>query len=147
MVAHFASENRWHAFREPSEFPPTWTYRSAGLLSCRRMRRAESAEQAFNRAMSESGKAQEKAYPLAGKVTIDGQTPKFTDRSYRLVVVLNDPDNLGVPATQRPHVEAKKNGEFAFSTIWATGRNRAGKIHRDLRRLRTPSQVRFHSAR
>jgi hypothetical protein len=77
----------------------------------------QSAEQAFNRAMSESGKAQEKAYPLAGKVTIDGQTPKFTDRSYRLVVVLNDPDNLDVPAIQRPHVEAKKNGEFGFSTL------------------------------
>ncbi len=77
----------------------------------------QSAEQAFNRAMSDSGKAQEKAYPLAGKVTIDGQSPKFTDRSYRLVFVLNDPDNLDVPAIQRPHVEVKKNGEFAFSTI------------------------------
>ena len=76
--------------------------------------------------MSESGKAQEKAYPLAGKVTIDGQTPKFTDRSYRLVVVLNDPDNLGVPATQRPHVEAKKNGEFAFSRL-GNGTESAGK--------------------
>jgi hypothetical protein len=76
----------------------------------------EGAEQAFNRAMSESGKTREKTYPLAGKVTIDGQTPKLPDRSYRLIVVLNDPENPNVPAFQRPHVEVKKNGEFAFST-------------------------------
>jgi hypothetical protein len=75
-----------------------------------------SAEQALNRAMADAGKVKGAVYPLAGKVTIDSQAPQFDKPSYRLVVVLNDPDKPDVPAIQRPHVEVNKEGEFAFST-------------------------------
>ena len=122
------------------------TRRSAGLLSCRRMRGRTVAEQAFNRAMSEAGRSKEGVYPLAGKVTIDGQTPKSHGPCIGWLSSSMIPKSR-IPAINKPHVEAKKNGEFAFSTYRATGRSQAWKIHRDLWRFQTSIQVRFHSAR
>jgi hypothetical protein len=76
----------------------------------------QSAEQSLDRAMLDAGKTKGDVAPLAGRVTIDSQTPKFDDASFRLVVVLNEPDKLDVPASKRPQVEVDPNGEFAFST-------------------------------
>jgi hypothetical protein len=76
----------------------------------------QNAEQALDNAMKDAGKAKGTVYPLAGKVTIDGQPPKFEKANQRLVVVLNDAEHLDVPAIRCPHVEANQNGEFSFTT-------------------------------
>jgi hypothetical protein len=87
----------------------------------------QSAEQSLNQAMAQAGKSKENVYPLAGKVTVDGQPPKFPGPAYRLVVVLNDPDKPDTPTIKKPHVEAGKDGSFAFSTYKANDGIRPGK--------------------
>jgi len=52
-------------------------------------------------------------YPLAGKVTVDGQAPQFA-RPLRLVVMLNDPSKPGfAPRFVR---QCNDEGDFAFGT-------------------------------
>ena len=47
-------------------------------------------------------------------MTIDGQPPQT--RGNPLVVMLNDLSKPDVPFRQRPHVQVKEDGQFAFDT-------------------------------
>lgn len=63
--------------------------------------------------LKQTGQSRAKIYPLAGKVTIDGQPPHivFPDR---LLVMLTDPSNPIL--VNRPCRQCNDAGEFAFRT-------------------------------
>jgi hypothetical protein len=63
--------------------------------------------------LKQAGPNRPDVYPLAGKVTIDGQPPQFA-RPLRLVVMLNDPSNPIL--TKRPIRQCNDEGKFAFGT-------------------------------
>lgn len=108
----------------------------------------QGGQQALNQAMTAAGKQIETVYPLAGNVTIDSQAPNF-DPSYRLVVVLNEPDKLDLPTIQKPHVEANKDGGFSFGTYATNDGFKPGKYivtfgvfrHKRLQGLVPPDQL------
>jgi hypothetical protein len=61
-----------------------------------------------------AGAKREKVYPLAGKITIDGQVP--TRARDRLVIMLNDPQKLDIPSREKTRTEANEQGEFSFTS-------------------------------
>jgi hypothetical protein len=69
--------------------------------------------QSLDAFLKQSGPNRPIVYPLAGKVTIDGQPPQF-ERPLRLVVMLNDPKNPILAL--RPSRQCNDEGEFAFGT-------------------------------
>ena len=69
--------------------------------------------QSLEALLKQTGQNRAALYPLAGKVTIDGQPPQFV-RPNRLIVMLNDPNNPDL--TRRPCRECNEEGEFAFGT-------------------------------
>jgi hypothetical protein len=78
----------------------------------------QSADQALNKALANAGQQREKIYPLAGTVTIDGQSPHFDKPAYKLTVILNDPQSPDAPIRERPYVVADSHGGFAFETYF-----------------------------
>jgi hypothetical protein len=63
--------------------------------------------------LKQAGPNRPSVFPLAGKVTIDGQPPQFA-RPLRLVVLLHDPSRLGFGPR---HIrQCTDDGEFAFGT-------------------------------
>lgn len=74
-------------------------------------RRAEN--ESLDAFLKQAGPNRLNVYPLAGKVTIDGQPPQFA-RPLRLVVMLNDPSNANL--ARRPARQCNDEGEFAFGT-------------------------------
>jgi hypothetical protein len=86
----------------------------------------QSSEQALQNSLANAGASKESIYPLAGNVTIDRHAPELKQGEW-LVVMLNDPAHLDVPAMQKPYVEANRDGEFAFSTYTKGDGIKAGK--------------------
>jgi len=66
-------------------------------------------------------------HPLAGKVTIDGQTPPFVFPQ-RLIVMLYDPAKPNLPPAKRPCRQVSADGEFAFGTFTKEDGLPAGKF-------------------
>jgi hypothetical protein len=75
----------------------------------------EAPEQSLNRVLKEQGQSKATVYPLAGKVTIDGQRPQV-DRKTKLVVMLYDPSQPDLPIGRRPVETTDSEGRFAFHT-------------------------------
>ena len=86
------------------------------LVSACGCSKTQSADQALNAALANSGLQREKTYPLAGIVMVDSQAPHFAKRGQKLVVMLNDPKKPDVPVMEKAYVEANDKGEFSFST-------------------------------
>ncbi len=75
-----------------------------------------SEDRAVDEALSSLGEARLKVFPLAGKVTIDGQPPQSSDRRKKILVVLNDATKPDQHILERPVVVCSPSGEFAFHT-------------------------------
>jgi hypothetical protein len=73
------------------------------------------ADQALDKALKRAGKTKETVYPLAGRVTIDGQPPQLDLRN-SVVAILIDRQKIGEPAVRHPFAECDRNGGFAFSS-------------------------------
>lgn len=74
----------------------------------------QTAEQALQAQLKLSGVEKQAVFPLAGRVTIDGQPPG-SDTNV-VVVMLNDPQKPNLPLRQRPHTTCEPSGDFSFST-------------------------------
>lgn len=66
-------------------------------------------------------------HPLAGKVTIDGQTPPYA-WPQKLIVMLYDPRKPNLPPAKRPCRQVSADGEFAFGTFTTDDGLPAGKF-------------------
>jgi hypothetical protein len=75
-----------------------------------------SADEATDAALKAQGLTRLAVYPLAGKVTIDGQVPQLTTSKSKLIVMLNDPKKPDVPALERRYQVCDPQGGFAFTT-------------------------------
>jgi hypothetical protein len=64
--------------------------------------------------MATIGHQRTTVYPLAGKITVDGQPPEFAEGD-RIIVMLNDAAKLGTAAIG-PYVYVGKDGDFTFRT-------------------------------
>jgi hypothetical protein len=74
----------------------------------------KSENEALEAYLKQSGLSRDLIYPLAGKVTLDGETPHFV-RPDRLVIMLTDvssPNHL-----RRYSRQCTDDGEFAFGTF------------------------------
>jgi hypothetical protein len=72
--------------------------------------------QSVDSVLQSSGKARETVYPLAGKITVDNQTPEaggFGQR--RILVLLFDQSKLEASANGVPKAICNANGDFAFN--------------------------------
>jgi hypothetical protein len=76
----------------------------------------QTADEALDATLSNMGVARVAVYPLAGKVTVDGQPPQLAQRRQKIFVVLNDPARPDVQPLERPFVACNADGEFAFRT-------------------------------
>jgi hypothetical protein len=77
--------------------------------------RTQSPDQALNASLASQGQSKTAVYPLAGKVTIDGQPPQsFKTSRSRLVIMLYDPSQPNLRIGQRPHETVNSEGNFAF---------------------------------
>jgi hypothetical protein len=85
---------------------------------------SKSSDNGLDLMLKQTGQSRENIFPLAGKITIDGQVPHvvFPDR---LLVMLNDPTNPIL--TQRPRRQCDEKGEFSFGTFRKGDGIRAGK--------------------
>src|ERR1700691_2298113 len=72
------------------------------------------ANQSLEKSMATIGHQRSKVYPLAGKMTVDGQPPDFAEGE-RIIVMLNDATKLGTVATG-PYMYVGKDGDFSFRT-------------------------------
>jgi hypothetical protein len=72
------------------------------------------ADQALEKSLATNGYQRSTVYPLAGKLTVDGQPPEFEEGD-RIVAMLNDPAKLGT-APSGHYVTVGKGGEFTFQT-------------------------------
>jgi hypothetical protein len=73
----------------------------------------QTADQAIDIALANSGKTRSAVYPLAGKVTVDGMPPELAEAEW-IVMSLKDPANL--KAIGRIAV-IPRSGEFAFGAF------------------------------
>jgi hypothetical protein len=87
----------------------------------------QSADEATDAALKAQGLDKETVYPLAGKVTVDGQPPQAQPKSNPIVVVLNDMSKPDVPPRERRRVELNPQGDFAFNTYKVDDGVPAGK--------------------
>ncbi len=78
----------------------------------------QSADEALNKALANAGQGRERVYPLAGRLTIDGQKPRFDKPPNKIVVMLHDCGNPDIPVGERPYVLADPEGRFAFHTYF-----------------------------
>jgi hypothetical protein len=76
----------------------------------------QSSTAALDASLKAAGVAKEKVYPLAGRITVDGQPPQLGKTGDTLVVVLNDPKQPDVPAMAKQKAIANHDGEFNFTT-------------------------------
>jgi hypothetical protein len=65
--------------------------------------------------LKQSGDNRASLYPLAGKVTIDGQPAQYA-KPQRLVMMLYDPTRPDLPPFKRPCKDISAEGTFAFGT-------------------------------
>jgi hypothetical protein len=77
--------------------------------------RTQTSEQALDTNLKTQGLTKQGVYPLAGKVTIDGQPPQ-TDKKTQLLVMLFDRSQPDLPLKQRPKTTVDSQGNFAFQT-------------------------------
>jgi hypothetical protein len=77
--------------------------------------RTQTSDKALNQSLAAAGKQRTTVYPLAGKLTIDGAPPQPEPGEF-IIVMLNDPGQLDIPVSTRPHVTVSPTGEFAFRT-------------------------------
>jgi hypothetical protein len=75
---------------------------------------AKSAKESLPGGFKQTGQMPAKVYPLAGKVTIDGQPPRVVWPDL-LLVMLTDPSNPIL--VNRPCRQCNDAGEFAFGTF------------------------------
>jgi hypothetical protein len=86
---------------------------------------SQSADEKTDAALRAQGLSRVPVYPMAGKVTVDGQPPQTSGNP--LIVMLNDLSKPDVPFRQRPHVQVKADGQFAFDTYTHGDGVRPGK--------------------
>ncbi len=86
---------------------------TVGLSGCPS---GQSPDAAVDTALKNAGMTRDKVYPLAGKITIDGQTPTREKPGDVLIVMLNDPKKMDVPPMARPKAMADAEGKFSFTT-------------------------------
>jgi hypothetical protein len=77
--------------------------------------------------LKQSGDDRSSLYPLAGKVTIDGQ-PAHYAKPQRLVMMLYDPTQPDLPPFKRPCKDVSAEGTFAFGTYTKADGLPAGKF-------------------
>ncbi len=87
----------------------------------------QSADEALNKALETSGVSKNAVYPLAGKVTIDGQPPKL-EQGQQLIVMLNDSTKLETPSFEKVRVATNADGDFSFSTYKKDDGVKSGKF-------------------
>ena len=75
----------------------------------------QSASQAVDEALSRAGKTRGAVFPLAGKLTIDGQSPDLKP-GVRLFVMLHGREKLDSASGPLFHAACKPNGEFSFNS-------------------------------
>jgi hypothetical protein len=75
---------------------------------------SQSADEKTDALLRAQGLSRVPVYPLAGRVTVDGQPPQSNE--HPLIVMLNDVSKPDIPFRQRPHVQVKQDGQFAFDT-------------------------------
>jgi hypothetical protein len=97
----------------PRSFPVFVALISLGTAGCARQ---PSADQALDVQLKEAGKSRTTVFPLAGKVLVDGQPPKFNNARQRIVVMLCDPTKLTVPPHERTFVTCDSDGGFVFTS-------------------------------
>ncbi|HEV3300997.1 MAG TPA: hypothetical protein VG055_15205 [Planctomycetaceae bacterium] len=85
----------------------------AFVLSAGCDRRPSTAERA-KQAREEAHMSSVTVYPLAGKVTVDNQTPSFTSKRTAIVVMAYDASKPNVPTAEQPFVMARPDGSFEF---------------------------------
>jgi hypothetical protein len=103
----------------------------------------QSVEQAVNKALANARQEREKVYPLAGKVTIDFQTPHFEKPAYKLIVMLNDSQQPHLPMRERPFAVADSDGAFEFQTYVDGDGVKCGKFILTFAVLRKKSKIGF----
>ena len=86
---------------------------------------SRSENQSLDALLKQTGKTRADVYPLAGKVTFDGQTPNVVWPD-RLVVMLYDSSKPNLPPNKRPCRQCNDEGEFAFGTYTTGDGLRAG---------------------
>jgi hypothetical protein len=74
----------------------------------------KTAQQQVDEALKSAGQSRKTVFPLAGKVTIDGQAPE-TKPGRRIVVMLFDRDKLDASPRSVPKTVVNPNGDFAFN--------------------------------
>jgi hypothetical protein len=77
----------------------------------------QSAEQRVNAELERTGKAKVAVFPLAGRVTIDGQPPSAIEkRRSNVIVMLYDVSKPDDKPEGRPFMTVAPDGAFSFST-------------------------------
>jgi hypothetical protein len=82
--------------------------------------RPQNADDSVNKILKETGQQRADAFPLAGKVTIDGHAPETRPGGKRLIMILTDPAKPDAPVSSRPKTTCQPNGDFAFN-MYGTG--------------------------
>jgi hypothetical protein len=78
---------------------------------------SSSAKHSVDEILKESGKSRGDLFPLAGRITVDGQVPETGGFGKpRLVVLLFDQSKLDAPPASVPKAICDAKGEFAFGT-------------------------------
>lgn len=85
----------------------------------------QTADQAIDASLKLRGQTRMPVFPLAGKVTVDGQI--LDPKGNPLLVVLNDTSKPDIPPSSRPYVSANAQGHFAFGTYTPDDGLPAGK--------------------
>lgn len=74
-----------------------------------------SSQESLDAYLKQTGHSRADVFPLAGKVTIDGQPARYV-KPLRLVVMLYDESKPDLPPFRRPCRECNADGEFSFGT-------------------------------
>jgi hypothetical protein len=84
-----------------------------GVAGCGQKGTSQSVDQV----LQASGKSRANVIPLAGRITIDSQTPEASKSLHRrMIVLLFDQAKLDAPANSVPKTFCDPKGEFAFSS-------------------------------
>jgi hypothetical protein len=84
-------------------------------------------DQSLHALLKQSGDNRASLYPLAGRVTIDGE-PALYVKPQRLVMMLYDPTKPDLPPFKRPCKDVSAEGTFAFGTYTKGDGIPAGKF-------------------
>ncbi len=93
-----------------------WLFTSLAALIAVGCSRTQTADQATEAALKAQGLTKGRVFPLAGKVTVDGENPQSQSRKNPIVVILNDMSKPDERLHDRPSAEVDAKGEFAFHT-------------------------------